>query len=79
MFEQLPDYAYESLVVSHFRNATQIGLRPGVLEAFLAPWRGPAGQAAYLRQYRQLSESDTDPYEAKLAEIAVPVKMIGTR
>ncbi len=76
VFEQLPEYAFESLVVSHFRNATHLGLRPGVLEAFLAPWRGPAGQAAYLRQYRQLSEIDTDPYEAKLAEIAVPVKMI---
>lgn len=79
VFEQLPEYAYESLVVSHFLNATRLGLRPEVLKAFLAPWRGPAGQAAYYRQYQQLSESDTDPYEADLAEIAVPVKLIWGR
>jgi pimeloyl-ACP methyl ester carboxylesterase len=79
VFEKLPEYAYESLVVSHFGNATHLGLRPDVLHAFLAPWRGPAGQAAYLRQYRQLSEADTDPYEAKLADISVPVKLVWGR
>lgn len=79
VFDQLPGYAHESLVVSHFGNATHLGLRPDVLQAYLAPWRGPAGQAAYYRQYRQLSESDTDPYEAKLAEIAMPVKVLWGR
>jgi pimeloyl-ACP methyl ester carboxylesterase len=37
------------------------------------------GQAAYYRQYRQLSESDTHPYEAKLAAIDVPVKLLWGR
>jgi len=79
VFEQLPDYAYEALVVGHFGNATHLGLRPEVLQTFLAPWRGPEGQAAYYRQYRQLSESDTDPYETKLDEIDVPVKLVWGR
>jgi pimeloyl-ACP methyl ester carboxylesterase len=79
VFDQLPGYAHESLVVSHFRNATHLGFRPDVLAAYLAPWRGAEGQAAYYRQYRQLSESDTDPYEAKLAEIDVPVKLLWGR
>lgn len=79
VFEQLPVYAYEALVVSHFRNAAHLGLRQEVLQAFLAPWRGREGQAAYYRQYRQLSEVDTEPYEAKLGEIAVPVKLLWGR
>ena len=76
VFDQLPDYAHESLVISHLNNATHLGFRPEVLKAHLAPWLGPEGQAAYYRQYSQLSESDTDPYEAKLADVAVPVKLL---
>jgi pimeloyl-ACP methyl ester carboxylesterase len=79
VFDQLPDYAHESLVVSHFRNATHLGLRPDVLQNCLAPWRGRAGQDAYYRQYRQLSESDTEPYEDKLGEIGLPVKILWGR
>jgi pimeloyl-ACP methyl ester carboxylesterase len=79
VFDQLPDYAHESLVISHLNNATHLGFRPEVLKAYLAPWLGAEGQAAYYRQYRQLSESDTDPYEAKLAQVAVPVKLLWGR
>jgi pimeloyl-ACP methyl ester carboxylesterase len=79
VFEQLPGYAHESLVRSHLRNATHLGFRPEVLTAHLAPWLGAEGQAAYYRQYRQLSESDTDPYEAELARITVPVKLLWGR
>lgn len=79
VFHQLPAYAHEALIVSHLNNATHLGFRPGVLEAHLAPWLGAEGQAAYYRQYSQLSESDTDPYEAKLGEIAVPVKLLWGR
>ncbi|WP_216853564.1 alpha/beta fold hydrolase [Phytoactinopolyspora halotolerans] len=78
-FDHLPDYAHESLVVSHLNNATHLGFRPDVLTAHLAPWRGPHGQAAYYRQYRQLSESDTAPYEARLPRIEVPVKVLWGR
>lgn len=79
VFDQLPEYAHESLVASHLANATHLGLRPAVLKAHLAPWLGPEGQRAYYRQYRQLSESDTEPYEAKLAQIPVPVKLLWGR
>lgn len=44
VFQQLPDYAHEALVASHMRHATHVGLRPEVLEAFLAPWRGRRGR-----------------------------------
>ena len=79
VFEQLPEYAFEAIAASHFRNGTHLGFRPAVLEAFLEPWRGPAGQAAYYRQYSQLSEADTDAYESELAKIDVPVKVLWGR
>lgn len=76
VFAQLPDYAHEALVVSHLRNATHIGFRPGVEAAYLAPWLGADGQAAYYRQYRQLTQADTEPYEGLLGDISIPVKLI---
>lgn len=76
VFDALPGYAHEALVAAHLRNASQRGLRPEVLDAFLAPWRGAAGQAAYYRQYRQLTEADTRPYEPLLGDITVPVRLL---
>ncbi|WP_326816667.1 alpha/beta fold hydrolase [Streptomyces sp. NBC_01762] len=43
VFRKLPDYAHEALVASHLRHATHAGFRPGILDAFLAPWRGRQG------------------------------------
>jgi pimeloyl-ACP methyl ester carboxylesterase len=79
VFEQLPGYAHEALVAAHLRHATHTGFRPGVLEAFLDPWRGPQGQAAYYRQYRQLTQADTEPYEDRLPGIDVPVRLLWGR
>jgi pimeloyl-ACP methyl ester carboxylesterase len=79
VFAQLPDYAHEALVASHLRNATHAGYRPGVLETYLAPWRGAAGKAAFYRQYRQLAETDTDEYAHLLADIDVPVRLLWGR
>ncbi|MFD3546094.1 alpha/beta fold hydrolase [Streptomyces sp. NPDC058655] len=79
VFEQLPGYAHEALVASHLRNATHVGFRPGVLEAFLAPWRGAEGQAAFYRQYSQIKQSDTAGYESLLGDISIPVRLVWGR
>lgn len=79
VFEQLPGYAHEALVAAHLRNATHSGFRPGVLETFLRPWSGAEGQAAYYRQYRQLAQADTEPYEHLLGQIAIPVRLLWGR
>jgi pimeloyl-ACP methyl ester carboxylesterase len=79
VFAELPDYAHEALVASHLRHATHIGLRPDVLEAFLAPWRGAAGKAAFLRQYTQLRQADTAEYEHLLGELSLPMRIIWGR
>jgi pimeloyl-ACP methyl ester carboxylesterase len=76
VFEQLPDYAHEALVASHMRHATNVGYRPGVLDAFLAPWRGPTGQAAFYRQYSQIRQAHTIEYEHLLGHISIPTRLI---
>ncbi|WP_407560444.1 alpha/beta fold hydrolase [Streptomyces sp. 184] len=79
VFQQLPAYAHEALVASHLRHATQVGFRPGVLDAFLAPWRGAAGQAAFYRQYSQIRQADTAAYEHLLGGVSIPVRLIWGR
>ncbi|GAA2597385.1 alpha/beta hydrolase [Streptomyces lienomycini] len=79
VFERLPDYAHEALVASHLRHATHVGLRPGVLDMFLAPWRGSAGQAAFYRQYSQIRQSDTAAYEHLLGTMTLPVRLVWGR
>jgi pimeloyl-ACP methyl ester carboxylesterase len=79
VFDQLPGYAHEALVASHLRHATHVGFRPGVLDAFLAPWRGPAGQVAFYRQYRQIRQADTADYEHLLAGMSIPTRLVWGR
>jgi pimeloyl-ACP methyl ester carboxylesterase len=67
------------MVKAHMRNGTRQGYRPGVLEAYLAPWLGVDGQAAFYRQYRQLSQSDTAEYEPLLDSIDIPVTLLWGR
>ncbi|GGV40420.1 hydrolase [Streptomyces longisporoflavus] len=79
VFEQLPDYAHEALVAGHLRHATHTGYGPGVLDAYIDPWRGTAGQAAFYRQYRQFAQSQTDELEPLLGKVDVPTRIIWAR
>lgn len=76
VFDQLPHHAHEALVASHPRHATYAGFWPGVLEAFLTPWLGADGRAAFYRQYRQMKQTDTAEYEHLLSEMSLPVRII---
>ena len=62
--------AHEALVTAHLRNGTHQGLNP---------WLGTDGQAAFYRQYRQLSEDDTAEYEHLLGSIDIPVTLLWGR
>ncbi|WP_326688191.1 MULTISPECIES: alpha/beta hydrolase [unclassified Streptomyces] len=79
VFHQLPGYAHEALVTSHLRHATHVGLRPDVLDAYLAPWRGAEGQAAYYRQYSQIRQADTEEYEPLLGGLTLPMRIVWGR
>jgi pimeloyl-ACP methyl ester carboxylesterase len=79
VFRKLPAYAHEALVASHLRHATHAGFRPGILDTFLAPWRGEAGQAAFYRQYSQIRQADTAAYEHLLGGVSIPVRILWGR
>ncbi|WP_432082839.1 alpha/beta fold hydrolase [Streptomyces sp. WAC 04229] len=79
VFRKLPGYAHEALVAAHLRHATHTGFRPGILDAFLAPWRGEEGQAAFYRQYSQIRQADTAAYEQLLSGISIPVRIVWGR
>lgn len=79
VFTQLPNYAHEAMVASHLRHATHVGLRPEVLEAFLAPRHGTTGKAAFYRQYSQINQADTAEYEQLLGEMSLPMRLIWGR
>lgn len=79
VFAALPDYAHRALVISHLEQATHVGYRPEVQARYLQPWLGAEGQAAYCRQYRQLSVADTQVYEDKLNDIDIPVTLLWGR
>lgn len=79
VFAELPAYAHQALVTSHLRNGTHVGYRPGILDTYLDPWLGESGQAAFYRQYRQLAQADTEPYEHRLDEIDIPVRLLWGR
>jgi len=79
VFEQLPGYAHEALVESHLRHATHAGYKPDVLDAYIAPWRGADGQAAFYRQYRQAEQAQTEEFEHLLGNVSVPTRIIWGR
>ncbi|MGP4056101.1 alpha/beta fold hydrolase [Mycobacterium sp. 4D054] len=74
-----PTPTHEALVTAHLRNGTHAGYRPGVLATYLAPWLGDDGQAAFYRQYRQLSQGDTADYEKLLGTVDTPVTLLWGR
>lgn len=63
-------------MTAHLRKGTRRGYRPEVLATYLAPWLGTGGQAAFYRQYRQLSQEDTAEYEHLLSTIDIPVTLL---
>lgn len=79
VFAALPSYAHQALVVSHLQQGTSTGYRPGVLDTYLRPWLGEDGQAAFYRQYRQLSQADTEGYEHLLGDVDIPVRLLWGR
>jgi pimeloyl-ACP methyl ester carboxylesterase len=79
VFEQLPGYAHQALVESHLRHATHAGYKPDVLDAYIAPWRGADGQAAFYRQYRHAEQAQTEEFEHLLGGVTVPTRIIWGR
>lgn len=75
-YATMPPHIYEEVVRAHLRTAMAVAPAPDVLEAYVRPWRGPVGQRAYLRKVEQLDERQTAELEARLGDVAAPVRVI---
>jgi pimeloyl-ACP methyl ester carboxylesterase len=75
-YRTMPAHIYEQVVRAHLRTAVEQPLADEVLSAYLRPWLGPEGQAAYLRKLEQIDESHTAVLEPRLGELTMPVTVI---
>jgi pimeloyl-ACP methyl ester carboxylesterase len=75
-YRTMPAHIYERVVSAHLATAVQRALGPETLDAYLRPWRGLEGQAAYFRKIEQWRDEDMAVLAPLLATIDVPVLVL---
>lgn len=75
-FEGLPAYAHNALLAAYLQGAAHRELSENALEAYMKPWQGPAGQAAFYRQIAQMDQEYTDEIEPLYAHLDCPVTIL---
>jgi pimeloyl-ACP methyl ester carboxylesterase len=75
-YASMPAHVYEQVVRAHLRTAMAHQPSPEVIDAYVRPWLGPAGQRAYLRKLEQIDERQTAELEPRLGEVGVPAQVI---
>jgi len=75
-YASMPAHVYEQVVRAHLRTAMAHAPPAEVMDAYLRPWLGPAGQRAYLRKLEQIDERQTAELEHRLGEVDVPSQVI---
>jgi len=75
-YRTMPTGVFEAYVAARLREATNRPMDEEAFEAYLSQWRGPEGQAAYLRKDAALVERDTAEVEPLLGDIRAPVEVV---
>ncbi len=75
-YRTMPAHVYEAVVAAHLGTAVSRPLAPEALAAYLRPWRGADGQAAYFRKIDQWRDGDMAEVLDRLGEIAVPTLVV---
>lgn len=75
-FAALPALHHQAMLRAHVMTAAATPLRPAVLDALVAPWLGPVGQAAYYRQIAQNHQGFTDEIEPRYGELDLSTLVI---
>ena len=75
-YRTMPRHIYEEVVKGHLATAVHRPLDRETLAAYLAPWQGEAGQAAYFRKISQWTDADVGELEPVLSTLRVPVRII---
>jgi pimeloyl-ACP methyl ester carboxylesterase len=72
-YKTMPSHIYEEVVKAHLRTAVHRPLDEPTLAAYVRPWLGEDGQAAYFRKIEQWMDEDVGALEQLLPSIEVPV------
>jgi pimeloyl-ACP methyl ester carboxylesterase len=75
-YRTMPMHIYEEVVKAHLRTAVHRPLNDEALAAYLAPWQGEDGQAAYFRKIAQWTDEDVGALEPLLPTVRVPVRIL---
>ena len=75
-YQTMPAHIYAEVVSAHLRTTVFRGLDAETVGAYLQPWLGPEGQAAYFRKIAQVNEADTAVLEPLLQTVAVPTLIL---
>jgi len=75
-YRTMPIDVYERLVSGHVATAFHKPPPPEVLDAYLRPWRGTDGRAAYFRKIQQWRDEDLAVLEPFFAQVDVPVLVL---
>ena len=75
-YRTMPMHIYEEVVKAHLRTAVHRPLDQEALAAYLAPWQGEEGQAAYFRKIAQWTDDDVGALEPLLPTLRVPVRIL---
>jgi pimeloyl-ACP methyl ester carboxylesterase len=76
VFEQLPAVIHEGVLRAYVGTAQPRPLDRHVEDSLIAPWLGPAGQAAFYRQIALANQRHTDEIEPLLDRITAPTLVI---
>jgi pimeloyl-ACP methyl ester carboxylesterase len=75
-YRTMPAYIYERVVAGHLATAVHRVLQPDAMDAYLRPWRGPEGQAAYFRKIDQWRDEDMAALEPLFETLDLPVLVL---
>jgi pimeloyl-ACP methyl ester carboxylesterase len=75
-FSDAPAYIHEAIVRAYLQGAAFKSLPAEVLQAYVTPWVGEIGQAAFYRQIVQMDQRYTDAIEDQLASVRCPVLLL---
>jgi pimeloyl-ACP methyl ester carboxylesterase len=75
-YRTMPVHIYERVVSAHLATAVHQPLAPEDLGAYLRPWRGNEGQAAYFRKIAQWRDEDMAVLTPLLSTIDIPVLVL---
>ncbi len=75
-YRTMPTGVFEAYVAARLGETTNRPMDERAFEAYLSQWRGPEGQAAYLRKDVALVERDTADVERLLGDVRAPLMVV---